>query len=161
MKNYYSPKPLLHCCMRKIKTLLAVLCVFSLVLLAACASSAQSGEKSAAAPAPRFAAPVIIPLFQQYMDLNENQQIGAAFMLRFKNETASALQALAVASPFQREQMLVLIGETISGARQFNPAAYAEYAAALQSVEALNLDEDSRRMLGFIYANIEYFGNKQ
>ena len=148
----------------RMKTLLVLLC--TLPLLAACAASAQltepvPGETPAAAvpaptPASSFAAAEILALFQQYMDLYENPQIGRAFMLRFKNETAAALQALVIATPFQREQMLVLIGATIAGARRDDPAAYAQYSAALQSLTEQDLDEDSRRMLGFIHANIAH-----
>jgi hypothetical protein len=146
------------------KRLLIFLC--ALPLLAACASSAPVEEQPVAVPVPAPAAPAptssfaaaeILALFQQYLDLYESPRKGRAFLLRFQNETSSALQALVMASPFQREQMLVLIGSTIAGARRTDPAAYSQYSAALQSLESLDLDEDSRQMLRFIHANIAYF----
>jgi len=99
----------------------------------------------------------ILALFDLYWDLGEDAETGREFMRRFKDDPALVLKALSIATPFQREQMLILIGSTIADAMHTDPIAHAEYAAALELATGLDLDEDSIRMLGFIHANIAHW----
>ena len=103
------------------------------------------------------AAGEILALIDRYGELFEDTQTGRELMTRFREDPALILRALAAADPFQREQMLILVGSRIANARRSDPAAYSEYAAALQRAADLDLDDDLRRMLGFIHANISHW----
>ena len=99
----------------------------------------------------------VLALFDQYWDSDEDEAAGRQFMLRFRDDPVLVLEALAVAAPFQREQMLILIGSAIANARRDDSAAYTEYNIALEFAASLDLDEDSQRMLRFIHANISHW----
>ena len=103
----------------------------------------------------------VLALFDLYWDLGEDRETGARFMHKFKEAPALVVEALVIATPFQREQMLALIGSTIAGAMRTDPVAHAEYIAALELAAGLDLDEDSVRMMGFVHANVAYFSGKQ
>ena len=96
----------------------------------------------------------LLALFDLYWDLGEDAETGSEFMRRFREEPVFVVQALTIASPFQREQMLILIGSTIARAMHTDPVAHAEYTGALERAAGLDLDADSVQMLGFIHANI-------
>ena len=137
--------------MRKLLTLIPIL---SLLLLSGC----QTVDIAAEEPAHAVSTPgEILALFDLYWELGEDAETGRAFMRSFRQDITLVLEALTVATPFQREQMLVLIGSSIARAMRDDPAAYAEYSNALELAASLDLSEDSARMLGFIHAYISHW----
>ena len=122
--------------------------------LAGCQTAGSAPEENICAIAP---ADEILALFDLYWELDEDAETGRAFMRRFREDPALVLEALVIASPFQREQMLILLGSAIARAMRDDPIARAEYSSTLELAAALNLDEDSARMLGFIHANISHW----
>ena len=135
------------------KPLLAVLCVLLVSFMSGCQTAAPAQVKE---PNVANQANEALELFEQYWNNGEDAEAGAAFMRRFKENPAAVLEALALASN-HREQMLILIGSTIAEARRNDPESYGEYTDALASASKLDLSEESRRMLGFVHANIEYW----
>ena len=131
--------------MKKSKKLPIWASILTVFLLFSC----QTAPEKIIAPADE-----ILALFERYWGLGEDADTGREFMRRFRQDPAPVLEALVIATPFQREQMLVLIGSSIANARHHDPAAYAEYAAALNRAAELALDEETARMLTFIHANI-------
>jgi len=99
----------------------------------------------------------ILALFDEYLNSGESAEKGSEFTRKFREAPGSTLDALALADPFRREQMLILIGSAIASARRDDAAAYARYAAALEQAEGSDLSEESLRMLGFVRANVEYW----
>ena len=134
-----------------VKKFLFVIPILLIFWLAGCQTAETHADNSAGD---------ILALFDRYWDLGEDAETGREFMRRFREEPALVLEALSIASPFQREQMLVLMGSTIAGAMRTDPAAYAQYAAALELAAGLDLDEESARMLRFVYANIAHFSGR-
>ena len=136
------------------KNLSILISMLSMLLLAGCQTAGNVPEENIHALSP---ADEILALFDRYWDLGEDAETGSEFMRRFREDPALVLEALTIAAPFQREQMLVLIGSSIARAMRDDPIAHAEYTGALELAAGLDLDEDSARMLGFIHANIAHW----
>ena len=136
------------------RKLLTIVPMLSMFLLAGCQTAGNVPEETTHAVSP---ADEILALFDLYWELGEDAETGRAFMRRFREDPALVLEALTAATPFQREQMLVLIGSTITRAMRDDPIAHAEYSNALELAASLDLSEDSARMLGFIHANISHW----
>ena len=134
--------------MQKLKFSLFLVSTLTAFLLFSCQTA--SGKNIASADE-------MLALFERYWDLGEDADTGREFMRQFRQDPAPALDALVLATPFQREQMLALIGSSIANARRNDLAAYAEYAAALDLAAGLDLDEEAARMLTFIHANIAHW----
>jgi len=140
-----------------VKKLLIVVSIVPIFFLAGCRPSGNVPEENMRASNP---AGEMLALFDLHWELGEDAETGKEFMHRFKEDPVPVLEALAIATPFQREQMLVLIGSTIASALRIDPLVHAEYLQALELAAGLDLDEDSVRMLGFVHANIAYFSGK-
>jgi len=99
----------------------------------------------------------MLALFEQYWYMGEDAETGGEILRRFKEDPAPVLEAMIVTTHF--EHILILFGDTIARARRDDPAAYAEYARALELAAGSELGEDSARILRFLHANIEHWYN--
>ena len=86
----------------------------------------------------------------------ESTAVGSKIMHVFQEDIALFIEAMRQADPFSREQVLMLVGFVVAGARADNAAIYANYAQVLEYAENLDLDTESRQILRFIGANIEH-----
>jgi len=103
------------------------------------------------------AASEILAVFDHYWESGEEAAAGRELLRSFGANPAYVLQALVIATPFQREQMLVLLGSGIARANREGSETANEFSAAIERAENMELDEQSLRMLGFIQANITHF----